>query len=134
MPIRYDLNPSVKPQPDVVLKLFDQAGISKPQWTASRMLKSIAGSAAIVCAWHDEELVGFASAISDHAWIAYITQLAVKPEFQRNGIGERLIAEILTSLGRGVTVVVHSSKGAAEFYSAIGFQSYTNVFVKAREV
>lgn len=133
MHVIYEINPGDRLKADDVLELFEQAGISKPDWTLSRMTKSLAGCTTIVCAWYDNRLIGFASAISDRAWIAYISQLAVNPEFQRNGIGKKLIERILKDLGDGVTVVVHSSDKALDFYPSVGFSSYSNVFVRTRK-
>ncbi|RYZ50879.1 MAG: GNAT family N-acetyltransferase [Proteobacteria bacterium] len=133
MEITYDLNPKTTIPAERVLKLFEQAGISKPNWTADRLRKSISGSTAVVYALDGNELIGFGSAISDGAWIAYISQLAVKPDYQRQGIGKGLLEKMLTDLGSGVTVVVHSSEVASNFYTSTGFKPYSNVFVRVRE-
>jgi ribosomal protein S18 acetylase RimI-like enzyme len=133
MQITYETNPINFENPEKILTLFENAGLSKPEWTAERMRKSINGSTTVVLAWQDKELIGFASAISDRAWIGYISQLAVSREYQRRGIGRNLIQKVLADLGNGVTVVVHSAEEASDFYKSVGFTSYKNVFVKPRQ-
>lgn len=133
MNVSYEWNPGKKLNADTVLELFEQAGIAKPNWTSARMTKSLSGCASIVCAWHKDELVGFASAVSDRAWIAYLSQLAVKPQFQRQGIGKTLVERISQDLGDEVTMVLHSAEGALEFYQSAGFRPYSNVLVKTRK-
>src|SRR4051812_11252601 len=72
--IRIEVNAKY-PTATQILELFEVSGILPPQWTPERMDRALQGSAVVVCAWSGDELVGFARAISDLAWVAYLTQL-----------------------------------------------------------
>jgi ribosomal protein S18 acetylase RimI-like enzyme len=63
------------------------------------MTRALRNSSVIVCAWHADQLVGFARVITDYAWFAYLSQIAVKPEFQKRGIGKELIARAQKEVG-----------------------------------
>lgn len=128
MGIRYEINPGDLLKSEAVLALFEEAGISKPSWSPARMDRVLAGSAIVVCAHEGERLVGFANAISDFAWVAWLSQLAVAPPFQNRGIGRRLVQLISQKLGNEVTLLVHSRESAAHFYQSVGFEHYTNVY------
>jgi ribosomal protein S18 acetylase RimI-like enzyme len=128
MSIRYETKKTSELKPESVLRLFDKAGISKPDWTTERMQRALKGSAVVVTAWKESQLVGFANAITDFAWIAYLSQLAVDPEYQGKGIGKHLVELVLAELGEEVTLIVHSAEAASEFYLRAGFKSYSNVF------
>lgn len=132
MNVRYEIGLNMSLTSKTVLHLFDQAGISKPNWTLERMARSLENSI-VACAWHEDELVGFASAITDFVWIGYITQLAVKPTFQNHGIGKHLVEMVSKKLGDEVALLVHSSETATKFYQSAGFEAYSNIFRKKRK-
>ncbi len=47
----------------------------------------------LISAWHGERLVGIARSLTDFTYVAYLADLAVDAEYQRQGIGKRLIQE-----------------------------------------
>lgn len=131
MKIDYVVNPS-NLRPEDVFALLGRSGIAHPDKTIDRISRAIDGSAVIATAWHDGCLVGYSNAISDLAWIGYISQLAVDPKYQGQGIGKMLVEKIKQTLGDEVTLVVHSADTAKDFYRVIGFEEYNNVFKKSR--
>jgi ribosomal protein S18 acetylase RimI-like enzyme len=133
MPIRFEVNPRPRPDSKSVLAVLEQAGTSFPNWSAERMHRAMEASSVVICAWDDEQLVGFARAISDFAWCAYLSQLAVLPKFQHQGIGRQLVAKLLEQLGDEVSLLVHSAEPATGFYETLGFQHYMNVYRFARK-
>lgn len=120
------------PDAGKVLQLFNKAGIGKPNWTESRLETAIKESGEVISAFDQNNLVGFISLITDRAWVAYITQLAVDPDYQNQGIGKSLISKAKNLLGEGVTIIVHSSQDAKKFYEASGFESYPDVYKQSR--
>ncbi|HEV3137590.1 MAG TPA: GNAT family N-acetyltransferase, partial [Pirellulales bacterium] len=74
------------------------------------------------------QLIGFARVISDFARSAYLSQLAVMPQFQNQGIGKHLVGQVLQELGDEVSLLVHSADSARGFYEAVGFEPYSNVY------
>jgi ribosomal protein S18 acetylase RimI-like enzyme len=127
--IRYEINPSRSSLPaESVLKLLKEAGICSPLWTAERLDRALQNSQLVVCAWNDGELVGYARVITDFAWFAYLSQLAVKPASQNNGIGKELVARAREQIGDEAGLLVHSTDAAANFYLAAGFEPYANFF------
>jgi ribosomal protein S18 acetylase RimI-like enzyme len=48
-----------------------------------------------VAAFDGEALVGFARAISDGAFNAYVSTVAVAPAYQRQGIGRELVKRLI---------------------------------------
>jgi ribosomal protein S18 acetylase RimI-like enzyme len=132
MEIRYQINPGPSLTPEMVLTLFEEAGILKPNWSVERMSRALSGSSLVVCAWYNAQLVGFARTISDFAWIAYLSHLAVKPSFQNKGIGKCLIERTLRETGDEVSLLVHSADSANKFYQSAGFETYSNVHIIKR--
>jgi ribosomal protein S18 acetylase RimI-like enzyme len=133
MDIRYEMNPKPLPPSEKVLALFEKTGLLRPNWSVERMDRALRNGSVVACAWHLDELVGFARAISDFTWIGYLSQLAVAPNFQRQGIGKQLVTNVLQQLGEGVSLLVHSADNAIEFYDAVGFKPYSNVYIIPRK-
>lgn len=55
------------------------------------LAKAIANSSYVVSAWDEEVLVGLARVLSDDVSIFYLQDILVHPNYQRRGIGARLI-------------------------------------------
>lgn len=110
-----------------VMNVLKQAGILLPGWNEDRLARAIEGSSVVVTAWDGEKLVGFARSITDFAWCAYLSQLAVLPEYQGNGIGKDLIKLTSEKLGNEVSLLVHSVE-APDFYKKMGFEEYRDCF------
>ena len=112
---------------------FDCAGVD---WTfvsetlrrvgmASRLpellQKAFAASAVVVFAYADGRPVGFGRAISDGAYQAAVYEMAVVPEFQRQGIGAQIMRAILERLP-GCNVILYASPGKEDFYRKLGLR------------
>ncbi|NCA83518.1 MAG: GNAT family N-acetyltransferase [Opitutae bacterium] len=78
-------------------------------------------SSAAVFAYSGNRLVGFARALSDGACQAAIYDVAVVPEFQRNGFGARLVQALLARL-EPCNVILYAAPGKEDFYRKLGFR------------
>ena len=117
---------------DVELK-FDCAGVDwkfvsetlKRVGMASRApelhRKAFMASAVVVFAHADGQPVGFGRAISDGAYQAAVYELAVVPEFQKQGIGVQIMQAILDRLP-GCNVILYAAPGKENFYRKLGFR------------
>ncbi|MDA8232456.1 MAG: GNAT family N-acetyltransferase [Magnetospirillum sp.] len=75
-----------------------------------------------ITAWHEERLVGIARSLTDFTYVAYLADLAVDAEYQRKGIGTRLVQETKRRLGRECMIVLLSAPKANDYYAKIGFE------------
>jgi GNAT superfamily N-acetyltransferase len=83
--------------------------------------KAFENSYVTVFIHHDKRLIGFGRAISDGAYQAAIYDVAVVPEFQKNGIGSVIIKNILARLPR-CNVILYASPGKEGFYRTLGLR------------
>ena len=119
---------------DQLATLFDAVGWQRRTADRARLAQLVHGSWWVVSAWEGDRLVGFARAISDGATNAYISTVAVLPEFQRRGIGREVLRRLLE--GRdGIQFVLHANDNAYPFYLHIGldFRPFENVLVRPRK-
>ena len=83
--------------------------------------KAFLASAVVVFAYVDGQPVGFGRAISDGAYQAAVYEMAVVPEFQRQGIGAQIMRAILDRLP-GCNVILYASPGKEDFYRKLGLR------------
>ncbi|MBI4532339.1 MAG: GNAT family N-acetyltransferase, partial [Candidatus Melainabacteria bacterium] len=60
--------------------------------------RALANSLAVVSAWQDGILVGFARATGDKVFNATIWDVAVRPNYQHSGVGRLIMTELLKEL------------------------------------
>jgi ribosomal protein S18 acetylase RimI-like enzyme len=85
----------------------------------------------VVSAWDGERLVGFARALSDGVSNAYVSTVAVHPDYQRRGIGRALMQRLLEGRDH-VKFVLHTRPDAKKLYEACGFEDATEMMVRRR--
>ena len=89
MEIRYrtDFIPST----EAIIELYVSSGLNRPVEDINRIAKMYSHSNLIVTAWDDEILVGIARSLSDFSFCCYLSDLSVRLEYQKSGIGRKLI-------------------------------------------
>lgn len=86
-----------------------------------RLQQAFSYSDKVITAWHDEKLVGLISSIADGSLTAYIPYLLVSPEYQKQGIGEKLVSMILSEYESYERIVLLTEKDTVDFYKQCGF-------------
>ncbi len=76
----------------------------------------------IITAWHGDRLVGISRALTDFSYVAYLADLAVAIDYQRQGIGKRLVEETKRHLARECMIVLLAAPSANEYYPRLGFE------------
>jgi ribosomal protein S18 acetylase RimI-like enzyme len=74
-----------------------------------------------VGAWSNDELVGFARAVSDGTLRAYIEDVVVSPRSRGAGIGTALVDHLLAHLHDVPTVTLFCSRVLTPFYENVDF-------------
>jgi GNAT superfamily N-acetyltransferase len=85
-----------------------------------------------IIAEHDGDVVGMGRLVGDGAMYFYIQDMAIKPEYQREGIGRAIVIKLMNyirehcSLESQVTVGLMAAKGKEGFYAKLGFITRPN--------
>ena len=106
---------------DQLAHLFDAVGWQHRTRDPERLAQMVRGSMYGVSALDDERLVGYARAISDGAFNAYVSTVVVLPEYQRRGIGREMVRRLLDGHDH-VQFVLHARAEVHPFYIACGFR------------
>lgn len=115
-----------------VARVFESSGIIRPTDDLPRIARMLAGADLVVSAWDTGRLIGVCRALTDFSYCCYLSDLAVDGEYQRQGIGKRLIDMVRDVIGEEVTLVLLSASGAMDYYPKIGMSRAKNAFVMKR--
>lgn len=83
----------------------------------------------VVSAWSDNHLIGIARTLTDFNCVAYLADLAVDVDFQRQGIGKRLIEITRQHLKPECMMVLLAAPKANEYYARLGFEHNPRAWV-----
>ena len=90
------------------------------------------GSDFIIACRDDDNIVGCARIFWDKGYIAYLADVMVKSEYQKQGIGKKLVSECIRYIdkqlkdGWRIKIVIVSAKGKEQFYEKFGFELRPN--------
>lgn len=83
----------------------------------------------LITAWDGDRLVGISRSLTDFTYVAYLADLAVDTEYQRRGIGKRLIHETKQRLCRECMIVLLAAPNANDYYPRVGFEHNPRAWV-----
>lgn len=119
----------IVPEAAAVIAVYESSGLNRPTNDAERIAKMYANSNLIVTAWDGDELVGVARSVTDHCYCCYLSDLAVRKEYQAKGIGRRLIEITKEQIGEQTMLLLLSVPAAMDYYPKVGFQKVNNGFM-----
>jgi len=122
----------IVPQTSEIIEVYDSSGINRPTKDSERITKMYANSNLIITAWLNNELIGISRSITDFCYACYLSDLAVKSEYQKEGIGKRLIELTEKEIGKKTALILLSAQIAMEYYPKIGFDKIDNGFIIRR--
>ena len=127
MDIQYSLD--IVPATDQVIELYNNAGLPRPTHDRERIQKMYENSNLIVTAWDKDLLVGVSRSITDWVWACYLSDLAVREGYKREGIGKKLIHLTKERLGDQSMILLLSVPSAMEYYPKVGFEKQESSFI-----
>lgn len=86
-----------------------------------QLLAALRNSHTLITARVSGLLVGIANAISDGHLVVYYPHMLVHPDFQRRGIGRKMVAALNTIYGHFHQQMLTADGEAIEFYTSVGF-------------
>jgi len=92
----------------------------------------ISASQRAVVAEADDEIVGFARAITDGISNGYVSMVVVAEQHRRRGIGKALVEGLIESEPDITWVLRAGRTGAAEFFAKLGFNASSTAMERSR--
>ena len=128
----------MRANPPAVRFQLDIAGVDSQELTSlfkaaklggregDKVQRAFQNSTAVCFAFDGQRLVGAARALSDREYHATIYDVAVHPDYQRRGIGTRLVNELISMLPVWRVLLV-ADGGVTGFYRRLGFEPFGKV-------
>ena len=124
---------NVIPEVEQIIDVYNSSGINRPTMDKNRIEKMFSNSNLIITAWDKENLVGISRSLTDFCYCCYLSDLAVKKEYQTSGIGKKLIELTRNSIGKQTALILLSSPTAMDYYPKVGFLKIDNGFIIKRK-
>jgi len=115
-----------------IVEVYRSSGIKRPVEDLARIANMYANSNLIVTAWTGSKLVGISRSITDFYYCCYLSDLAVRKEYQKTGIGRELIALTKEQIGTQVALILLSAPAAMDYYPKVGFDKIDNGYMIKR--
>ena len=118
MEIEITINDVIDEREVVALyRLNNWSSAEKPE----QLLPALRHSHTLITARVSGLLVGIANAISDGHLVVYYPHMLVHPEYQRQGIGRRMVEALNSIYGHFHQQMLTADGDAIEFYKSVGF-------------
>ena len=133
MSITYKVNVPITA--DHFIELLRESTLSERRPIEDRecMEGMVENSNLMVTAWNDEKLIGIARSMTDFHYACYLSDLAVHREYQKKGIGKRLLILTQGELGPNCKLILVAAPAANSYYEHIGFKNNPRCWVLGRE-
>jgi GNAT superfamily N-acetyltransferase len=94
-----------------------------------KIKKAFLNSYKIVTAWEMDRIIGAGRMISDGICYGWIHDMGVLPEYQKQGVGKRIMEELLDG-NENLLIGLTAAFGAEEFYYKLGFKKHKTALAK----
>ena len=116
--------------PDEFINVLNRSTLGErcPVEDKNRIRQMCENANLIITARLTGKLIGVARSITDFVYCTYLSDLAVDREYQKQGIGKRLIEET-KKLTPQATLILLSAPAAIEYYPKIGMKRHEQCFI-----
>jgi predicted N-acetyltransferase YhbS len=126
--IIYQVESKLDPSEFIDVLNSSTLGERRPVNDVDRINKMCKNANLIVTARLDGKLIGIARSITDFVYCTYLSDLAVDKEFQKKGIGKRLIEETKKQSPLAKLILL-SALAAIDYYPKIGMKKHDYCFI-----
>ena len=120
--IIYRNNAKISAKQAMELYVRSTLGERRPIDNVKTFEDMLANANLMITAWDEERLIGIARTLTDFSYVAYLADLAVDEQYQKQGIGKQLVEETKSRLGSECMVVLLAAPKANDYYQMIGFE------------
>jgi predicted N-acetyltransferase YhbS len=129
MPIEFSFGNNIDLDKTIELYRESTLGERRPIDDRSIVKDMLEHANLVVTAWDGDRLVGLSRSLTDFGFVAYLADLAVHVDYQKQGIGKRLIGLTRERLGPRAKIVLLAAPAAADYYEKIGFSHNPRAWV-----
>ncbi|HVU94965.1 MAG TPA: GNAT family N-acetyltransferase [Puia sp.] len=116
-----------------IIEVYNSSGLNRPTTDPRRIAGMYANSNLVVTAWDGDLLVGVSRSLTDFHYCCYLSDLAIRKEYQKQGIGQELVRLTKEAIGPSSMLLLLAAPSAMEYYPKIGMDKLDNAFMIKRE-
>ena len=116
-----------------IIEVFESSGIVRPTKEKERIKSMFENANLIYFAYDNGELIGLTRCVTDFSYCCYLSDLAVKKDYQKQGVGKMLIEKVREHIGEKVALILLSASSAMDYYPKINFEKADNAFIIKRK-
>ena len=105
-------------------------GERRPLNESERVESMLKHANLIISAWDNDELIGVARSLTDFSYCCYLADLAVRDDYQKQGIGQALIQQTQNALHPKAKLILLAAPQAVDYYPHIGFEQHPSAWTK----
>ncbi len=105
-------------------------GERRPLNESERVESMLKHANLIISAWDKDELIGVARSLTDFSYCCYLADLAVRDDYQKQGIGQVLIQQTQNALHPKAKLILLAAPQAVDYYPHIGFVQHPSAWTK----
>lgn len=128
MNIEYKLNKDITSLEFIKILKNSTLGERRPINDLETIKGMIENADIIVTATIDNKIIGIARAVTDFHYCCYLSDLAVDEQYQKNGIGKKLISKVQEQLNDKCKIILLSAPDAKKYYPKIGFTQHNSAW------
>jgi ribosomal protein S18 acetylase RimI-like enzyme len=128
--IEYQTEPALSAEEFVDILQRSGLAARRPVDHPDRIEKMLRHATLVVTARHRGLLVGICRALSDLAYVTYISDLAVDEGYQRRGIGRQLLDYTHAAAGHSTRLVLLAAPAATDYYPHIGMSRHESCWTR----
>jgi len=111
------------PKEEDIIELYNSVGWGHTK-SPQALFDAIKNSSYVITAWENKNLIGLGRAISDETITVYFPDLLIKPDWQRKGIGTKIMQMLLFKYGHlHNQVLIAEDEKAIKFYKRLNFKN-----------
>jgi len=133
MNIEYKINPDITSSE--FIDILNRSGLAERRpIDDEQCIKGMLQNADLtIVAINNNKIIGIARSITDFHYCCYLSDLAVDKEYQKDGIGKKLIDLTQKQLNEKCKIILLSAPNATEYYPKIGFMKHNSAWTLPRE-
>ena len=116
------------------MELYQRAGFHRGPFELDKIQRMYDLSNVVISAWDGDVLAGVLKGMSDTQAYCYLGDLAVRKEYQKCGIGKKLIYMSKQMVGEHMRIILSSDMSVLGYYPKIGMEKREDVYQIRREM
>ena len=103
-------------------------GERRPVGDKGRMARMLEEADLVITAWDGNLMVGISRCVTDWVYCTYLSDLAVRADYQGQGIGKELV-RLTREATPDATVILLAAPAAVDYYPRIGMTRHDSAWV-----